>query len=172
MYVVGKQCGLARSRALPSGHDNSRAARRIPRECRDTACRRKVCAALRALCARALSAKRSGGGRLTFGLPPSRLGRMQARLLLLSLLRRFAAAYSPAARRRACSLKTVYVGERWHIALKFAAKIRNFPQNCSISPHLFIYIKAKRAKMPGKSTQNSDSSTIFHERHGNLRKNG
>ena len=62
---------------------------------------------------------------LAVGRPPS-LGRMQARLLLLSLFRRLilshlrpvgegnSAAYTPAARRRAGRLRSVYVGEREH----------------------------------------------------------
>ena len=68
-----------------------------------------------------------GGGNLTFlrpfgskraklerGLPPSRLDKADASIALRSLLRRFAAAYTPAARRRAGRLRSVYVGERWH----------------------------------------------------------
>ena len=32
------------------------------------------------------------------------------------------------------------------VRVEFAAKVRNLFVNCSISPYLFIYIKAKRAK--------------------------
>ena len=56
-----------------------------------------------------------------------------------------AAAHKPAARRRAGSLRSVYVGEQWHIALKFAAKVRKVLDNCSIRPHLFIYILRQNA---------------------------
>ena len=35
------------------------------------------------------------------------------------------------------------IAEREQFRSLSAAMVRNFPQTCSISPHLFIYIKAK-----------------------------